>query len=208
MIKSVCFVAAVLLTMPMAGCNRDKPVRPLAPDGQAQSIQSPLIRKVDALLDKTAASPDDIQFIMSLSDVSIDSIVSYYEAHPRIAVPVEKESLDGDMIASYAQEWIECRDGYGGWIASSWFHTTACGGDGSDHFYLYPGVPNGYAYRGYLQGRSVHPGVLLTMASFGWRLSSRVYDNGNVYICVGVRMHVFGVTHDAWRNCFYLYKTN
>lgn len=202
------FLGILLVLVPVA-CTNQKSVdsQSLPPPSVADD---PLIAHVDALLNKEAADEADIQFVLSLSPAEIDRITSYYEANPRIKSEPGDEIRDDLEPSAAADTWtgetIECRDGYGGWVASSWMHTTACGGDGSDHFYYYPGVPGAYNYRGYLQGRSIHPAVLMVLASYGWKLSARVYPSNNVYICVGVRIHAFGLTHEAWRTSFYLYR--
>jgi hypothetical protein len=116
------------------------------------------------------------------------------------------------MALAYSVETIEVQSnpgGYANWVPSGWFHTTACGGDGSDHFYLYPSVPNGYSGRGSLRVWSIHPGVWATLkyyqATHGG-MTARVYDSNNVYMCVGVAMHWFGVSHEAWQTSCWLWK--
>jgi hypothetical protein len=196
-------------SMLIVGCDGQKSVNSQS-TSPISVINDPLLARVDSLLNKDSASDRDVEFVMSLSPEEIGKITLYYEQNPRIKPDLGdeiKDDFESSLATdSWAGETIECGNGFGGWVASSWMHTTACGGDGDDHFYFYPGVPGAYAYRANLRGRSVHPAVLIVLASYGWKLSARVYPSNNVYICVGSRMHAFGLTHEAWRTSFNFYR--
>ena len=167
-----------------------------------------LVFKVKEMLLKDTASSEDVAFIESLTPADFDVVFGALESE----LPPEPKSrndvmnMEVEPADSWAGEFIECHSGSGGWLASSWMHTPLCGGDGGDHFFLHSGIPSAYSTRGYLQGQSWNPAVLLVLASYNWRLSARVYTSGNVYVCVGWRLHAVGLTEEVWRRLFYVYR--
>lgn len=201
---AVVALSTIVLFAPILGCARQHATAPTT---------DPLIARVEEILQKDTANSADQAFIRNLNPEQLARIMEYYRTHPK-AVPSTpggtvvslRTSEVESATATLKAETIECRDGFGGWIASYWFHTSACGGDGDDHYYVYPGVPGAYQYSGYLQGRSIHPGILMVLATYRWKLSAQVFTNNYVYICLGSRMHWFGITHEAWRTSFNLYS--
>lgn len=210
--KAVIALALLLAGLTTVNCAKH-PTAPL--EGSA------LIARVDAILDKSAATEADVTFLRGLSQDQFNEVWWYYGEHPR---PVRQDSMSVPDIPEvpaarsfgatstngYSVEQIECEwgpfAGFWGYRASVAFHTTGCGGDTDDHFYQYQTIPNAYADRGRLIAVSVDPRVLVAFGAFGWKLSARVFDNNYVLTCVGGGIHRVGLSHADWNNYVALRK--
>ncbi len=188
--KAILLLSLLLTGLTIVNCAK-QPTAPLT--------GSALISRVDAILDKPAATEADVAFLRRLSQDQFNEIWRYYGEHPRAVRSDSMEVADIPEVPSgsfgaaatngYSVEQIECKwgpfAGFWGYRASVAFHTAACGGDTDDHFYQYQTIPNAYAERGRLIAVSVDPRVLVAFGAFGWKLSARVYDNNYVLTCVG-----------------------
>jgi len=207
----ILFFVALAVVVLLVGCSQtDKQSNPIA------QTDDPVINRMNGMLSKSIMEQADYDFISGLTIEDWQRIEAYYSAHPlsdsgTLIDTTGYKDYPTPIALAYSVETIEVQSNPGGrpnWIASGWFHTTACGGDASDHFYLYPGVPNAYNNRGALRVWSIHPGVWATLQYYQavhGGMSARVYDNNNVYMCVGVAMHWFVVSHESWRTDCWLW---
>jgi len=189
-----------------SGCSsRNDVTNVVAPE------QSTMIARVDAIMHKDVATPEDQRFLSSLNASELEEVFAYYKFDSLAAVPSatdHKVASPSSVLSLVTFEIRQLGWGYGGWVASGWI-------DGDEHRFLYPGVPNGYADRGRLALRTVNPGVWAAFTYYrtrqGFMTAQVATPSNNVWLIVGSALHIFlyptlGNPHEAWRATCYLYR--
>ena len=163
-----------------------------------------LFTKVDLILSHEAITTQDEDFLNGLSESEQQYVIDHYFSAAHTPNFKEFESSGGDMgsvkndtlgLILVADETVELQrppSGQTTWGPSGWMHTPACGGDDSDHYVLFQGIPNAYTQHGRLRVWSGQPCVYLAMLTWQWQhngLLARVYPSNNVYLCIGIRIH-------------------
>lgn len=203
---AIFFAVAALV----AGCSTNKPTAP------ALDSNAALVARVDAILAKDEASQDDVTFFEGLTPEQRDYLSSYYSEHPapprqmpKATTSTRVEAAIPTSAASTLMQVVQIPCGYGWpkYRASAAYLTSLCGGD-TDYMLLYTSIPNAYADRAALRGRSLDPSILATIyIAWGGKVSARVYENNYVYVCLGKRsVDSFGGSINYWNAYFGLTK--